>query len=44
MREVEVDTNLDEVPTITPPGRLRIEEEHRDAQASRKRKLVRRRR
>lgn len=39
VRDVEVDTDLDEVPAITPPGRLRIEEEHRGAQAPRKRKL-----
>ncbi|OAE25582.1 hypothetical protein AXG93_2982s1020 [Marchantia polymorpha subsp. ruderalis] len=39
VREVEVDTDLNEVPAITPPGRLRIEEEHRDAQAPRKRKF-----
>ncbi|OAE22812.1 hypothetical protein AXG93_496s1070 [Marchantia polymorpha subsp. ruderalis] len=39
VREVEVDTDLDEVPAITPPAELRIEEEHRGAQTLRKRKL-----
>ncbi|OAE21699.1 hypothetical protein AXG93_1275s1100 [Marchantia polymorpha subsp. ruderalis] len=39
VRDVEVDMDLDEVPAITPLGRLRIEEEHRGAQAPRKRKL-----
>ncbi|OAE18214.1 hypothetical protein AXG93_3354s1020 [Marchantia polymorpha subsp. ruderalis] len=39
MKDVEVDTELDEVPAITPPGRLRVEEEHRGAGAPRKRNL-----
>ncbi|OAE19091.1 hypothetical protein AXG93_2062s1020 [Marchantia polymorpha subsp. ruderalis] len=39
VRDVEVDTDLDEVPAITPPARLRAEEEPRGARAPRKRKL-----
>ncbi|OAE25395.1 hypothetical protein AXG93_4620s2100 [Marchantia polymorpha subsp. ruderalis] len=39
VREDEVDTDLDEVPAITPPGRLRIKEEHWGAEAPRKQKL-----
>ncbi|OAE24637.1 hypothetical protein AXG93_4863s1000 [Marchantia polymorpha subsp. ruderalis] len=38
VRDVEVDTDPDKVPAITPPARLRAEEEPRRAQALRKRK------
>ncbi|OAE18949.1 hypothetical protein AXG93_1976s1560 [Marchantia polymorpha subsp. ruderalis] len=34
VRDVEVDTDIDEVPAITTSDRLRIEEEHRGAHAS----------
>ncbi|OAE33591.1 hypothetical protein AXG93_3955s1000 [Marchantia polymorpha subsp. ruderalis] len=37
VKDVEVDTDSDKVPAITPPGRLRTEEEQRGARATRKR-------
>ncbi|OAE24932.1 hypothetical protein AXG93_2931s1780 [Marchantia polymorpha subsp. ruderalis] len=39
VKDVEVDTDLDEVPAITPPTCLRAEEEPRGARAPRKRKF-----
>ncbi|OAE28911.1 hypothetical protein AXG93_2369s1050 [Marchantia polymorpha subsp. ruderalis] len=39
VRDVDVDTDPDEVPAITPPARLRAEEEPREAWAPQKRKF-----